>query len=173
MAKIKHLKNTGQRLELLQRIAVWIEENWETHYPKSEINKSAKLGASVAERRKWEYEEYKRQDQFKQELHNFAESALLKKELKRRAKYIAEIREFSDPKKEFQVKSRYVDMNIQGDIKYFNCSAAFQVRQEQRRELQKAFDRNYKQQVARMKKKDGGSKSGSKPASKSASKIRK
>jgi len=46
-------------------------------------------------------------------------------------------------------------LNIQGDIKYFNCSAAFQARQQQRRELQKAFDKNYKQQVAKMKRKDG------------------
>jgi hypothetical protein len=29
------------------------------------------------------------------------------------------------------------------------------VRQQQRRELQKAFDKNYKQQVARMKREDG------------------
>jgi hypothetical protein len=103
LAKIKHLKYTGQRLELQQRIAVWIEHNWETHYPHSNME-SIKLGASAAERRKWEYDEYKRQDQFKQDLHSAAESALLKKELKRRTKYIAEIREFSDPKKEFQVK---------------------------------------------------------------------
>ena len=61
MAKIKHLKNNGQRFELLQRIGEWVEDNWEAHYPKSNLGKTAEMGASAAERRKMEYQEYKKQ----------------------------------------------------------------------------------------------------------------
>lgn len=69
----------------------------------------------------------------------------MKKEHKIRLKYISEIKTFTDIKKDFRVKSRYIDLNIQNDIKYFNSNKAFREKTESRKELQKAFDRNYKQ----------------------------
>ena len=68
-----------------------------------------------------------------------AEEMINRKECKKRVKYIREIKDFTDNKIDFRVKSKYIDLNIKNDIKYFNTSRAFQYKKEEQKDLKKVF----------------------------------
>jgi hypothetical protein len=135
LAKIRHLKYTGKNLEILEKVNEWIEDEYKyTDTPK-------RPGENENDVKKRRYKEYKEHCAAKQNLLTEAEKLMKSDGLHKRHTYIKEIREYSDPKMDYRTKQRFIDQNIQMDIKYFNNKEGMKILMRQREQLKQALEK--------------------------------
>ena len=96
-AKLLQMKNQGRKLQIMERLALWID----THSDTLKMDQ-------------------KRKNQFKKDLLDQAEAVLERRRCKLHQRQLSALKHYADPNMEYQKKINFIDGSIEKDIEFFD-----------------------------------------------------